>query len=200
MRGVFGETRPKTYPIILHITLPIKDFSSNKILAKQAKDQIVGVIKQHSLHAVDQVIIACNTAHILVEDIRAEVQIPICSLLTQTEREIRKRGLVTVGVIASSTSTRVGLHLFGGLHVILPNHEQQAKVEKIIHAIVNSGEISTKHHNAIKGLIAGLMKQGADAVVLGCSEIEMAMQDAFPSESLIRPLELAAIAVLREQL
>ena len=145
----------------------------------------------------DMIAIPCNTAHAFVERIQSYLSIPIVNMLSETVSYIEKRHgdktciglLATSGTIASrvyqqavdrNTGHNKGDSKFG---MIVPDAEHQALVMDVIYGEqgVKAGFVNDHVRAKLQRAIAHLVAQGADVIVLGCTELPLliAQDDKF---------------------
>lgn len=129
----------------------------------------------------DIIAIPCNTAHAFVERIQPYLSIPIVNMLTVTARYLRETfpSLRSVGVLATSGTVESGVYekalTSQGLQQVVPGPALQARVMEAIYgstgvkAGFTTGECQTDIAAAIEGLIA----QGVEVVILGCTELPL---------------------------
>ncbi|WP_050479153.1 aspartate/glutamate racemase family protein [Herbaspirillum rhizosphaerae] len=133
----------------------------------------------------DMIAIPCNTAHAFVERIQAYLSIPIVNMLSETVNYIAQRHgdksciglLATSGTIASrvyqQTLDQNGAR--GKFSMIVPDAEHQAVVMDVIYGAqgVKAGVINDEVRAKLRRAIAYLVANGADVIVLGCTELPL---------------------------
>lgn len=195
-RLLWGDQTRK-FPIVSLLTLPIEDFSRNAELSNKALEQIVAGINLHNFQVFDNVILACNTAHILTDEIVKRTNIKLKSLIKISQDEIRNRNVSCVGVVCSPVSHKINLHNFDNCFVIKPNKEQSLIVANIIHSLIAGVDIEILREKLIP-IVNKLFYNGAEAVVLGCTELEMIMHGN-KDVRLIMPLDLVVSSIMNEK-
>ena len=134
----------------------------------------------------------CNTAHVRFDQIQKAVPIPIINIIDATFRELRGLNALTVGLLA--TNGTINSKIFDNsknVKIITPTSQEQKKVTKIIYQI-KSGKYDNKQiASSIDSLIEKLTARGAEAIILGCTELSL----YFPllkSNRVVDPLTLLA--------
>ncbi|MFM0056827.1 amino acid racemase [Paraburkholderia phytofirmans] len=130
---------------------------------------------------VDLIAIPCNTAHAFVERIQPYLSIPIVNMLTVTVRHLRERFPVlrSVGVLATSGTIASGVYEKAleseGLRQIVPRAELQARVMEAIYGKegVKAGFTTGQCLNDISAAIDGLVADGVEVIILGCTELPL---------------------------
>ncbi|MDB5182953.1 MAG: amino acid racemase [Candidatus Saccharibacteria bacterium] len=176
------------FPTVVHLTLPVTNFFANPEHAQKGVATIFSGIEKHSLATCDDVIIACNTAHILAEEITDKTRIKLRSLIERTHKEIVVRGHKRVGIIASPTTLKKRLFAFSGVDLVLPTTKEINTLERIIGEVIN-GKSTSEVKEEVEEIVSRLFSLGVDAVILGCTELEMILRDSKHTD-LIKPLNL----------
>lgn len=130
---------------------------------------------------VDFLVLPCNTAHHFTREIEDAVDVPLVNIVEETVAEVRRRvpGVVAVGLLATSGTVRAGVYQraieAAGARTVLPDEPGQASLMRIIYDQVKAGRpVDVEEFRA---LVAGLRAQGAQAVVLGCTELSVVAAD-----------------------
>lgn len=121
-------------------------------------------------------VIACNTAHLLAPAIEERLGIRIVSLIEHTANEAKRRGITCLGILASPTTIRSKLYEQPlrsiGINVIVPDSPQIEIVERAIRSVL-AGMPPVKHRQALETVIDSLKQRGAEAILLGCTELSV---------------------------
>ena len=129
----------------------------------------------------DYIVIPCNTAHYFYEDIKHCVNIPVINILDETVRYCQTTipELHSIGVLATEGTIRSKAYQniieSYNLQCILPTEEELATLMTIIYDQVKAGKQVDIY--AFQRIIHGLKARGADAVVLGCTELSIIKKD-----------------------
>lgn len=126
---------------------------------------------------VDAIVIPCNTAHVFIDDLRKRSRQPIISIMEETAAEVQRRGLHSVGILATTKTIQQELfqkHL-GEIKIILPQEKQQQFLDELILRIVQ-GIPQPTDSAALWDMINQLERQGVEAVILGCTDLSLSLQ------------------------
>lgn len=130
---------------------------------------------------VDFLVMPCNTAHHFTREIEDAVDVPLVSIVDETVAEVGRRvpGRAAVGLLATTGTVRAGVYQraieAAGARTVLPDEQGQASLMRIIYDGVKAGRpVDVEEFRA---LVAGLRAQGAQAVVLGCTELSVVAAD-----------------------
>lgn len=117
------------------------------------------------------------------------------SLIETTAQHVHRQGIKTVGLLASPTTLRTRLYTDRlealGIAVVEPSIADRNMAESLIRAVISSRQVPL---TALVPLIERLQEQGAEAVILGCTELSVIAADKSQT-GLIDPLRLVAQAL-----
>lgn len=129
----------------------------------------------------DYVAIACNTAHYFYKAIQDAVNIPVVNIMEETTKYIASiRGTgTTVGLMATEGTVRSGVFQDyfekSGLSVITPSSAGQCHLMHLIYDCVKANQ--PYDPDEFLSVARDLHRQGADAVVVGCTELSVIYAD-----------------------
>lgn len=147
----------------------------------------------------DKIVIACNTAHLLVPELERRLGVRFISLTRNTVAEITRLGLHRIGLLASPTTIHTRLYenalQVKDIEVILPSPVKQQKIEHIIRDVI-AGRPHKQLQAGLQPIMRDLERSGAEAVLLGCTELSV----LFPGESAMRidPLHIIVKKLVKE--
>lgn len=117
---------------------------------------------------------ACNTAHLLQGDLETNLNTQLVSLIAATTDRVATSNIKRVGLLASPTTISTGLYHEAleehGITVIAPTGAQISALETVLRNII-AMKVSLKDIQLIEHLIDRLVQKGAEAVILGCTEL-----------------------------
>ncbi len=138
------------------------------------------------LEAADAALIAipCNTAHAFVSRIQPHLSIPIISMLETTARHLRQHlpASAKVGLLATSGTVQSGIYAEAvervGLTLLTPDAAHQALVMSAIYgpAGIKAGFTEGLCAQQLAAALDHLVEQGAQAVILGCTELPLVLK------------------------
>jgi aspartate racemase len=152
----------------------------------------------------DFIVIPCITAHAFLADFRTAIRIPILSLLDEALNFGLKTvpGLKQAGLLASTGTIRSGLFhqtfAAAGIEIITPTDKGQAKVMEAIFGKggIKAGFSEGRPKKLITDVGRRLIRRGAQAIIAGCTEIPLVLDDRDIPVPLIEPMRLAARAAI----
>jgi aspartate racemase len=161
--------------------MPSRDAAIARGGASPLPHMLAGMMALRKLE-VGCVAIPCNTAHYWYDELRRASGLPILHIADAACRELAARGTArTVGVLCTEATIaariyqdRLAAH---GIECVLnPLEEREALVHAAIHA-VKRGSID-EAAGAIVAAAQRLLDRGAEGVILGCTELPVAMDAA----------------------
>lgn len=126
----------------------------------------------------DFLVLCTNTMHKVAPAIESAVRIPLLHIADPAADEIKQAGISTVGLLGTRFTMEQQFYrdrLFErhGLHVLIPEQEDREVVHRIIYEELCLGSVLPRSRAEYRRIIANLVAQGAEAVILGCTEISL---------------------------
>lgn len=149
----------------------------------------------------DCVLICTNTMHKVAPQVAESVSIPLLHIADATAAAIKAQGLSRVGLLGTGFTMEQDfykgrLREQHGLDVLIPNEVDRALVHRVIYEELCLGRIEPDSKAEYLRVIAQLAEQGAEAVILGCTEIGLLVQQADSSLPLFDTCELHACSAV----
>jgi aspartate racemase len=125
-----------------------------------------------------QLLILCtNTMHKVAEQLQLAVDMPLLHIADATAEAARTLGLGSVGLLGTAFTMEqdfyVGRLRSHGLEVLVPSGDDRALVHRVIYEELCLGQVLGESRREYRRIIAGLVERGAQGVILGCTEIEL---------------------------
>lgn len=159
------------------------DFAEIEVLQREGRwpeaGQRMAAAAQSLQKAGAQVVVLCtNTMHKLAGDIEQAIQIPFLHIADATAQRIQAAGLTRVGLLGTRFTMEEDFYkgrLAGsfGLDVLIPDQPGREMVHRIIYEELVLGIVRPQSRAAYTSIIQDLARQGAQGVILGCTEIEL---------------------------
>jgi aspartate racemase len=125
----------------------------------------------------EALVLCTNTMHKVAPAIVAAVNLPLLHIADPTAAAIRAAGLTRVGLLGTRFTMEQDFYVerlrAHGLDVLLPDPEQREIVHRVIYDELCLGSIEATSRAAYRAIIADLAGRGAEAVILGCTEISL---------------------------
>ncbi len=131
----------------------------------------------------DFLVLCTNTMHKVADAIEAAVTIPLIHITDATAAEVRTAGLSTVGLLGTRFTMeqefyRGRLEKQHGIRVLVPNEPNRDTVHRIIYDELCAGIIDDTSRGRYREIIGRLVKEGAQGIILGCTEIALLVSQA----------------------
>jgi aspartate racemase len=127
-------------------------------------------------------VLCTNTMHKLADEIQKQIQIPILDIIDVTAEQIKTRGLHTVGLLGTRFTMEEDfykgrLSQKHRLKALIPSQEERQAIHRIIFDELSIGEIKESSRNVYWQIINRLADQGAQGIILGCTEIPLLIHE-----------------------
>lgn len=143
----------------------------------------------------DFLLICTNTMHKVATQIENAIDIPVLHIADATAEVLIRNGVKKVGLLGTSFTMehefyKGRLSQKYGLHVLIPGEEDRYRVHNIIYQELCLGKIVSESKKEYLQVIGNLADEGAEAVILGCTEIGMLVNQ---SDTRVRLFDTTAI-------
>ncbi len=136
-------------------------------------------------------VIACNTAHLLLPELQARRKLPFVSLVDVTVKAAKAKHVSTVGLLASPTTIKTKLYAQAlereGIEVLIAGQSEQMVVEGTIRSVI-AGKDPIFLTKGLLGIVRHMQSRGAEAIILGCTELSVVFAGGH-DETIIDPLD-----------
>jgi aspartate racemase len=128
-------------------------------------------------------VICTNTMHKMAPEMQSAIQIPLLHIADAAGEAIKARGLQTVGLLGTKFTMegdfyRQRLNERFGLNVLIPEEADREIVHNTIYGELVKGVINPESRRAFQDIIEKLQANGAQGVILGCTEIPLLVKQA----------------------
>lgn len=126
-------------------------------------------------------VLCTNTMHKVAPNIEAAADIPLLHIADATASAIRTAGHSTVGLLGTKFTMeqpfyRERLTQRHGIRVIIPSADDREIIHRVIYDELCLGIVSAESRNAYRRIMRDLAAQGAQAIILGCTEISLLVE------------------------
>ena len=160
-----------------------------KAILENGEDPIPEMVKSAvSLQnmGADLLMIPCNTAHFFYDRLKIFTDIPILHMPRETVKALKEQNISCAAVLATDGVIKSGVY----------EKEQQQKIMAVIYQCIKAGKKDVEKYG-LDDILKSLIKQGAQSVILGCTELPIAFSLAGIRENIVDPTEIAARAALK---
>ena len=123
------------------------------------------------------ILICANTMHLTIEAIRNKVAIPVLHIAEVTAEKIKEQKISKVILLGTkyTMEKRFYINILNSynIDVVIPNEDARRLVHSVIYEELSQGILNKSSKNSYKSIISNLVDQGAEGVILGCTEIPL---------------------------
>ncbi|MBU8891722.1 MAG: aspartate/glutamate racemase family protein [Bacteroidales bacterium] len=164
------------------------DFEHIKILQHEGKwDELTTIMvdaaKNLEKAGAEILVICTNTMHKMADDVQSNIKLPLLHIADATAKSIKEKHLKKLGLLGTKFTMeqefyKGRLSEKHGLDVVIPNDEDREIVHKIIYNELCLGNIKDSSKNEYIRIIENLVQNGAEGIILGCTEIPLLVKQA----------------------
>ncbi len=157
------------------------DFHDIEVLQRDGRWEEAGTLLADVARALqsagaDIIVLCTNTMHKVATAIEAAVRIPLLHIADPTAAAIRQAGIRSVGLLGTRFTMeedfyRGRLEAQHGLRVLIPEAADRDIVHRVIYEELCLGKTPEESRSAYRAIIGRLVAQGAEGIILGCTEI-----------------------------
>jgi aspartate racemase len=168
------------FPAMHLYNLPLSGFDETGFTKPNAvKTQLIRAVHVLEKAGSDFIVIPCNTVHAFHDDMQRAVRIPILSIIDAVVDEAKRDNFSTVCLLSSESTRKYKLYenafAKSGIAVIVATDDEQLMLNKIIHRVMG-GLQGAEDVELLRSIVKRHEREGAEAIVLGCTELPLALQ------------------------
>lgn len=191
-------------PLIIINNPQIADRSS--FILNQTEDpcpEIIETAQRLEKAGADFIVMPCNTAHYFTEQIQKSILIPFINMINLTADYISKNfnSVEKVGLLITTGSRATGIYSEAlkkqGIEPILPNKKSQEDVMNAVYAGVKAGD-KKQAKQIFEAVSKELINAGAEIIIMGCTEVPLALKQKDIDVPLIDPIDILAEKTVKE--
>jgi aspartate racemase len=162
------------------------DFQEIETLQHQGQWDALGEILAREARTLEAagaefLVLCTNTMHLVAPAIESAIRIPLLHIADATANRIRSAGLERVGLLGTRFTMeepfyRGRLQDLHGLEVLTPPPGAREVVHRVIYTELVLGEIRDESRSQFRRIVEGLENEGAEGVILGCTEIGLLLK------------------------
>ncbi|HTX79246.1 MAG TPA: aspartate/glutamate racemase family protein [Longilinea sp.] len=157
------------------------DFAEIELMQRQGKwsemGQVLADVAQNLETAgADLIVICTNTMHKVADNIQTHISIPLLHIADATAQRVKAANVQKIGLLGTRYTMEEDFYISRlvknfGLDVIIPDTQEREIVHRVIFDELVVGDIRQTSKEQYLKIIDHLVKQGAQGVILGCTEI-----------------------------
>jgi aspartate racemase len=149
----------------------------------------------------DCIVLCTNTMHKLADQIIANVNIPFLHIADATAEKIFSEGMKKIGLLGTRFTMEHDFYKGRliqnfGLDVLVPSKEDRDIIHRVIYEELVQGKIVDASRAEYKRIMETLIAQGAQGIILGCTEIELLVKQDDSSVPLFPTTTIHAVAAV----
>ncbi|MFV8432289.1 aspartate/glutamate racemase family protein [Vibrio owensii] len=186
------------------------DFAEIETLQHQGRwDDTARILSQaaKSVEAggADFILICTNTMHKVADQIQQAVNVPLVHIADATAEKLVADGIKKVGLLGTRFTMEQDFYKQRlidkfGVDVVVPSSDDQTIVHEVIYNELCKGEVREDSRQQYLTIIDKLVEEGAEAVILGCTEIAMLVEPQHTDVKLYDTTEIHAKAAVEAAL
>jgi len=182
------------------------DFGEIERLQHQGNwDELTNRMKDAAIRlqrgGADFVLLCTNTMHLMADAVADAIDIPLLHIADPTAEKIKAAGFQKVGLLGTAFTMEQDfykgrLERVFGLDVLVPDADDRRVVHEVIYRELVAGEIRSESRIVYREVIARLVAAGAEAIILGCTEIMLLVSAEDSAVPLFDTTTIHAIAAV----
>jgi aspartate racemase len=163
------------------------DFAEIEPLQHQARwneatQLMISAAKNVERGGADFIVLCTNTMHKVADEVEKQIQIPILNIADPTAEQIKTKGVKKVGLLGTKFTMEGDFYKDRliqkhSLEVIIPTAVEREIVHRVIYDELCVGEIKQSSKMKYMDIIERLAKDGAEGIILGCTEIGLLVKE-----------------------
>lgn len=191
----FGVTKNSDFPHLLLDSIPVPDLVRSQDDAAIAIQMIEEEAQRLVRAGATFLAMTCNTMHLYEDRIREAVDVPFLSMIAAVTECVRNDGRKRIGLLGSITTMQSPLYRSpleqSGIEMLVPTEADQETLGTLIHTVI-AGHVREPEQKQLHAQIVALARRGCDAVILGCTELPLLVDQERTSIPLYDSLQILA--------
>ncbi|HAO60936.1 MAG TPA: aspartate racemase [Erysipelotrichaceae bacterium] len=144
----------------------------------------------------DAIVLCTNTMHKVAPQIESKISVPFLHIADATAEAIQEKGMKRVALLGTRYTMSEGFYrdrlTCNGLEVQVPNEQEQSTIHRVIFEELVLGILRDESRNELLAIIDRLANDGAQCIILGCTEIGMLVKQEDTDVMLFDTVEMHA--------
>lgn len=141
----------------------------------KAAEILTDAARSLEVAGADFIVICTNTMHKVANEIQSVIQIPLLHIADVTAQQVLLSGIKTIGLLGTRYTMEQDFYKSRleaqGIKVLVPKERDRVIVNTVIYNELCLGQILDESRARYKRIIQDLIEQGANGIILGCTEI-----------------------------
>ena len=143
---------------------------------------LIKIAKNLEYSGAECLLLCANTPHMAADTIEKNIDIPLIHIAEETAREIKKQNLKKVGLLGTKLTMEQSFFkerlLKYGIEPIIPGKEERDYIHATIFNELGKGILTPELKTKYLKIIDDLKEDGAEGIILGCTEIPLLIQQS----------------------
>jgi aspartate racemase len=144
----------------------------------EAGELLAGEARALVAAGAELIVLCTNTMHKVADAISTAIDVPFIHIADTTADAVREAGASTVGLLATAYTMEQDFYVGRlrdrhGLEVLVPGREDRGIVHRVIYDELCVGVVNDHSRREYRRIIGDLAERGAEAILLGCTEIDL---------------------------
>jgi aspartate racemase len=144
----------------------------------EAGERLAGEARALEAAGAELMVLCTNTMHKVADAITAAIDVPFVHIADATAAAVRQTEASTVGLLATAYTMEQDFYVGRlrerhGLNVLVPGEEERRVVHDVIYRELCVGLVEDASRQQYRRIMQDLAERGADAILFGCTEIEL---------------------------
>jgi aspartate racemase len=149
----------------------------------------------------DFLLICTNTMHEVAQDVEEKVSLPLLHIADVIGDAVRERGMRRIGLLGTKFVMRESfyqrrLRKRSAIEVVVPGENDMDTIHRIIYSELGEGRVNASSRSVCGEIIGDLIDQGAEGIVLGCTELPLLIRPGDVRASIFDTTRLHAEAAV----
>jgi aspartate racemase len=168
-------------------------------------EEMIDAARRLAAGGADFLVLCTNTMHRVAPDIEQAVSIPLLHIADPTANAVVAAGYRRIGLLGTAFTMEHSFYKGRlidrfGLEVLVPDASDRAVVHEVIYGELVAGKVLPASRIAYRDIIGRLVERGAEAIILGCTEIMLLVQQQDSPVPLFDTTSLHALAAVQAAL
>ena len=162
---------------------------------------MMGIAKNLQAAGADCLLLGANTMHKIADNIQQSIGIPLINIAEETAKEITQQQLHTVALLGTKYTMQFDFYknklAAQGITTIIPGEEDIEFINTAIYSEMGKGIFLPATKEKFLAIIGKLAEQGAQGIILGCTEIPILIKQSDCKVTLFDTTKIHTTAAIR---
>ena len=177
--GAWNSAKILLYSVNFEEILPLQ----NKNEWNQIEKIMLEICNKLELAGCEAIIICSNTMHLIADNLERQISLPIINVIDETAKNINLKNFKKIGLLGTRFTMDGDFYVKKlvnkyKLKVLLPTKEEKEYINNAIYNEFAQGKFLQSTKDKFLDIISNFKNQGAEGIILGCTEIPMLIKQS----------------------